>query len=502
MLTVRSGPWAIVNVHAESGGNSRDRDERATQLLHISRLHEHEGDRVSIIAGDCNAREGDDHCLLAEGWSDQWCTPGREAHAENWTWRAGNNSARYDRIYMHASHAASARCNEITRLTSIWGDLTDHVAIHAVFRLSEHASAAPASKQAEEDTDVPGSLVSVVHRAGDGGSGGASSSADGPCRLLSNSGPSPHQRHAEMPGRRDVEVCTVANRVSEGVDKFHELMAQCQQDPWSMELRAEADLVPWSDVPVAAGFKDEAVGGGMRLEYTLADQVEQQLEYTRFKQWVEACGLDLEQVGQILDAVPKQRHLRGKANIVICLRAKNARIKEHVVQECRQAALRKAVAEIGSAIGGEGFANDASEHLEELLNDEVVRLSACAKLPQQWCDRLGLDLPSNCFRVEQGLRCVPALFEMWCRSAGAKLLGAAAVESWRDRLEAARSGDNSIPVEEAPAAFSLDGSVCAHMLCNQSYVRRPERSPVQCAWRSFVWETACAEVAARFGDLH
>ncbi len=40
LLTVRRGPWVFVNVHAESGGKSFERDERACQLDHMSRSHE------------------------------------------------------------------------------------------------------------------------------------------------------------------------------------------------------------------------------------------------------------------------------------------------------------------------------------------------------------------------------------------------------------------------------------------------------------------------------
>ena len=58
LLTARRGPWAFVNVHAESGRRACERDERAAQLLHMSRLHEHDVSRVHVLAGDFNVRAG------------------------------------------------------------------------------------------------------------------------------------------------------------------------------------------------------------------------------------------------------------------------------------------------------------------------------------------------------------------------------------------------------------------------------------------------------------
>ena len=75
LLTVRRGGWAVVNAHAESGGRAAERDHRATQLAYMSRLHElheHEDGQLWVFAGDFNVREGEDHCLRAEGWHDVW----------------------------------------------------------------------------------------------------------------------------------------------------------------------------------------------------------------------------------------------------------------------------------------------------------------------------------------------------------------------------------------------------------------------------------------------
>ena len=64
IITVRQGPWATVNVHAESGGLARQSRERGAQLLHMSRLHKCDEDRAYVIAVDFNVRAGGDHCSL------------------------------------------------------------------------------------------------------------------------------------------------------------------------------------------------------------------------------------------------------------------------------------------------------------------------------------------------------------------------------------------------------------------------------------------------------
>ena len=101
LLTIRRRGWALTNVHAESGGHQGARDERSAQLLYMSRMHEREsGSEACILAGDFNARDGEDHCLRTEGWSDaQDLSPrGNHAHPPMWTWRRGDSQGKYDRV--------------------------------------------------------------------------------------------------------------------------------------------------------------------------------------------------------------------------------------------------------------------------------------------------------------------------------------------------------------------------------------------------------------------
>ena len=135
-LTVRSADWAVTNVHVESGPGSVDRHERSQQLHHLSRLHEHDADKLHLLCGDFNARPGEDQCLLSEGWRG---TRAAAPSGEDWTWRAGSNRARYDRVFIHNSNSARGRCLRIERLDTVWGTMTDHVALHAVVCIVPYA---------------------------------------------------------------------------------------------------------------------------------------------------------------------------------------------------------------------------------------------------------------------------------------------------------------------------------------------------------------------------
>ena len=72
LVKVKPPGWAICNVHAESGSQRRVKAERLSQLEYMSGLHEQDDDRVSVLIGDFNVREGEDACLRQQGWRDAW----------------------------------------------------------------------------------------------------------------------------------------------------------------------------------------------------------------------------------------------------------------------------------------------------------------------------------------------------------------------------------------------------------------------------------------------
>ena len=57
---------------------------------------------IQVLAGDLNMREGEEQCLLQQGWKDAWTSRTRRNAAEDWTWKKGESSMRFDRCYVHS----------------------------------------------------------------------------------------------------------------------------------------------------------------------------------------------------------------------------------------------------------------------------------------------------------------------------------------------------------------------------------------------------------------
>ena len=142
LITTRWSGWTILNTHAESGSRPVERDARESQLLHMSRSHELEGQgQLCVLAGDLNLRGGEDMGLQREGWRDAWSSP---PGVDDWTWCRGSSTKRYDRVFLHdAGDGDSVECVQIRRLTGVWPALSDHVALHAVVRRRSKVQVAP-----------------------------------------------------------------------------------------------------------------------------------------------------------------------------------------------------------------------------------------------------------------------------------------------------------------------------------------------------------------------
>ena len=140
LLIVQRGPWTFINVHGESGPTAGDRDARNCQLIRMSRLDELDQNHVRVLAGDFNMRDGEEKSLCSEGWVDAWQTPGAERRGDEWTWRRGDSSARFDRVYVHSNMLKQLICERTRRLDQVWSVLTDHVALHTVLQLATDSS--------------------------------------------------------------------------------------------------------------------------------------------------------------------------------------------------------------------------------------------------------------------------------------------------------------------------------------------------------------------------
>jgi len=152
ILSVRRGQWLVANVHAESGRDAVARNARSEQLRFMSRSQEREAQQIQILCGDMNARPGEDHCLLTEGWRDVWSAADS---ADDWTWQGHGQTARYDSVYIHNSIEASAWCVKTERLTGVCGDLSDHVPLHVVVKAR---SSVPLANQPDRAADIVGRI--------------------------------------------------------------------------------------------------------------------------------------------------------------------------------------------------------------------------------------------------------------------------------------------------------------------------------------------------------
>ena len=448
----------VFNVHLESGGTSADRDARAEQLLHLSRIHERDPSNVHIIAGDFNLRKGEDQCLRSEGWQDLF----QENGLGDWTWRnSRGDSMRFDYVYIHSTAEATIQVTETKRLANVCGRFTDHVALSAVLR-----------RQAQ----------------------------GGPTMRAPNS-PAPADSAAAAPQSSSSRDATSADiiRIYEAVAKasadFHRLVQLCAEDPFQREDLEAKSLPPWKDLPAACGFRNaRPQENGVRRRATQADKLEQRQRYAKCKAWAlqalesQGLGLSQKQFSQALEGVPKDYNQRGIANLPSCLKLPNCSAWEHAKRQCMDVAIRMAADDAGRLLGDEKWAALAAEEMSKLLSEEECRLSRCQLLSKSWRSKCGLDLPEDA--CKPGITYLPGFFELWLRNAGAELMGEEAMKTWQTLRDepGAMEFDSS-----APSEFSLDGTdfksaqTSSQFRCRLGYHLPPAEYPVAAAWHHLVW---------------
>ncbi len=490
-LTVRRGDWVVTNIHAESGPRSVERDVRSQQLRHLSRGHEHSADKMHLLVGDFNARPGEDQCLLSEGWRDVWVA---SPEIDDWTWRAGANRARYDRVYLHNSNAARARCTVIERLPNVWGLMTDHVALHAVVRCVPRASSVPGFCAAP---DGPVAEALTVE-AGVAASHGAE---DALCQQSSASGQAEEFSVSSQP-RSDTPVASIATKVETEILGFREMAQLWEEDPVMRGDVEEQSLTAWKEIPVACGFRVvRPQEDGAQRRATPADKLAQQQKYAKCKAWASQCGLTDDEFHLNLHAVPTDKHQRGGAQLPAFLRSWDCSAWEHARLLCVKTSIRTVAANAGRRLGGEALASQAAEEVSELLSSEAYRLSRLLTIPQRWRGDMALRLPADSHSLGSGIASLPGFFEMWLRDQAAALMGRRAEENWRtlvrqeaqslcpepEGLSQRRAASQQQPRagEIAPSHFVLDGATCK---------KGAGRNPMATAWHGFLWRSWCDEV--------
>lgn len=367
MLTVRCGGWTVVNVHAESGGRQEERDERESQLKHISRFHEREAGQTCIIGGDFNVREGEDHCLRREGWRDAWgeVPVDPESPLASWTWRRADHSARYDRCYVRTCGSGSVSCVRMATIMSIHPTSTDHVAVQVVFRRTMHGDAAAEANSVN---------VQFAQRA----------SVETPlCGLMSKHAEVRRKEHlASSTQELEVSVVAVANAIREMDRAFRRRAEVCLKGvaveawiPEEEEWVKDSPMIDWVDLPVEGGFKVFREGprgrrtGGHGIPH--ARQVEQVCAYSKYQKWAAiACGVQEAGWRQCLKAArATHKDNRGAEGIPESLRIiGRATERTHAMMLCRIEGLRNEIAtQVPPEISGEAFNASASAELERIL---------------------------------------------------------------------------------------------------------------------------------------
>ena len=475
LLTIRRKGWVLTNVHAESGRGRIERDERAAQLLHMSRAHEREvGETTCVLAGDLNVRQGEDQCLLQEGWSDASANRGVADvnEREEWTWRSGANMARYDRVYTRGVDGGSSDCISYARLRTVWGAFTDHVALHVVLRQStcmNHLC----------EVEVPGAAA-----------------------------------HEEQPAvgrygvgaREQISVTETANLIVQFAADWRRQAAACLLDPETIAVE-DAQLPPWAQVPTEGGFRVARPGG--RAGQHCATQEEKTTHcrhYARYMQWVEiVCGgTEVDFKSHLKAAASLHEDMRGSEGLPAALQTPNhagdaqrVSVAQHASWLFRVDCLRKAAARDGP----KGPRGPPAE-LERLMSLTAPALrSECDAVATRLRAAHSLKMSSHCSTVEERAVSIVGLFQLWLFAEGARALFAE--DPWRGLTSAETSAEIF-----APDYFALDGVVFDAKALQQvfvpavgdlSQVRRGNASLFG-AWWCLTWETAAREVLRRFSS--
>ena len=486
----------VTNTHAESG--SGEHVARALQLSELSRGHEYSADKMHILIGDFNVRQGEDECLFSQGWRDV------EENIDDWTWSDGSHHARYDRVYLHNSTTTRARCTVIQRLPNVWGLMTDHVPLHAVVRGVPFTRGVPSLCAA---LDGPVAAASATE-AGD-----VAIRRAGGTRRQQCSTPQPAE---ELPGssqqRSDTPVVSIATDVQTEILEFRKMAQLWEEDPVSREDVQEQSLTAWKEIPTACGFRAaKPRRNGAQRWATPADKLAQQQQYAKCLAWASECGLTEAEFHSNLEAVPTDQRQRGGSALPASLRIwKNGGCTywEHARRLCVSVSISTVAANAGRRLGGEAVATQAAEEVSELLSSEAFRLSRLLAIPKRWRADQALRLPDDSHRLSSGIKSLPGFFEMWLRDQGAALMGQRAAENWRTLVQqeaqslclpseglSQRRADSKPQAETSerpPSQFVLDGAHTVETIHRDN--KGAGRQSVSTAWHGFLWETACDEV--------
>ena len=503
-------------MHTESGARATERDLRAAQLRHLSRQYESDIAQTYIVAGDLNLREGDDQCLLSEGWRDAWTLKPIEVgqRRQEWTWKFGDHTGRYDRAYIRGPCAANAKCVRVEVLDNVRGALTDHAALRVEFRYEEAAAVPrPAPRRS-------GAHVIASASSSSGGAPGAVATAvplprpDAAATARSVSSQPPALACKQ---RDDVRVVELANKVAVAVKEFRAIAAVCldlRADPSHMKLDKGDILIEWSSLPEQCGFKvKQARRDGKPHRVTGNERSDMITVYAKYAMWAGQCGVDDATWRQILQKADAKKFgtvplVSDDAGVPGWMRERKVDPGTHrsevqrsyAVSLCRLEGLTRAARSAGRTLGGDLCEEAAALEMARLVEaSDAERADALRGIPVTWRGVSGLRL--NSAGVE-GCQRIPGLFEYWLRKESARLMGAAS--RWNELIHECTSGADTNVVasilKSVPEFFTLDGVAFSQGLPSylNTQMLRVGKAPLAGAWWLFSWRSACDEVALRY----
>ena len=307
LLKLKSGPWSFINVHAESGPDANARDKREGQFQRLSQEHVLDTTHVHVLAGDFNIRDGEEHCLQSAGWTDAWCEAGNDIVGEEWTWKKGNSSARWDRIYTHSTSALKVSCSHYARLAEVRHGCTDHVAVHVVLQLTKElpymgvpsASTGPSQDYRSSVSHSSGQWTQASNKPG---TAAAHVLQGQPVQGATSERPTSTRPKAQRPqtskcaNRADIPIAKIAKAVTRAVDDVQNTFKAIMEEPNKKKTQTSLAVPHWNDLPSAAGFKNDRTRDqhGFQRRTTDAEKKKQQREYAYYVGWAESSGLSEE----------------------------------------------------------------------------------------------------------------------------------------------------------------------------------------------------------------
>ena len=280
-----------------------------------------------------------------------------------------HRAARYDRVLIHASSAASVCCVSFQRLPGVLDGITDHVAISATLESCEIAS-------------WPGSVPDPI----------ANQVAAAPRLAVAE---------ATASSSASANVVCVGNRVNRALATFRALCRHIARDPEADAIAVARDvdegsgLPPWESIPCA--FRcSQSRQGNVRWWASRLEQLEPCRVYAQYMQWVERCGLEEVQLSAVLRGIPVKQHDRGSLGIPPILRERQCVKRRHALLALRATAYERAAVVAGTQLGDQEGA--ALAWARELMSCDAVAMEAKRQaVPVRWLECVGLRVVPRCF---------------------------------------------------------------------------------------------------------